>query len=99
MVNANHKTQWHQPTLLDFNEWFGEKAEGHERLKTINSKAKSEEPVKQKLGTEVFASKAKLNDKTKEKPKFPPCSVCKGPEALWNCAVFKEKTLRNGRSM
>ena len=85
------RRQWHRPTLLDFNEWLKEKAEGHERLKTINSKVKSEEPVKQKVGTKVFASNAKVSDKTKEKPKFPPCSVCKGQHALWNCAVFKEK--------
>ena len=47
--------------------------------------------MKQKVGTKVFASNAKVSDKTKEKPKFPPCSVCKGHNALWNCAVFKEK--------
>ena len=85
------KRQWHRPTLLDFNEWLKEKAEGHERLKTINSKVKSEEPVKQKVGTKVFANNAKVSDKTKEKPKFRPCSVCKGQHALWNCAMFKEK--------
>ena len=85
------RRQWHRPTLLDFNEWLKEKAEGHEMLKTINSKVKSEEPVKQKVGRKVFASNAKMSDKTKEKPKFPPSSVCKGQHALWNCAVFKEK--------
>ena len=85
------RRQWHRPTLLDFNEWLKEKAEGHERLKTINSKSKSEEPVKRKVGTKLFASNAKASDKTKEKPKLPPCSVCKGHHALWNCAVFKEK--------
>ena len=85
------RRQWHRPTLLDFNEWLKEKAEGHERLKTINSKVKSEEPVKQKVGTKVFASNANVSNKTKEKPKYPPCSVCKGQHALWNCAVFKEK--------
>ena len=85
------RRQCHRPTLLDFNEWLKEKAEGHERLKTINSKVKSEEPVKQKVGTKVFACNAKVSDKTNEKPKFPPCSVCKGQHALWNCAVFKEK--------
>ena len=85
------RRQWHRPTLLDFNEWLKEKAEGHERLKTINFKSKSEEPVKQKIGTRVFASNANVSNKTKEKPKYPPCSVCKGQHALWNCAVFKEK--------
>ena len=85
------RRQWYRPTLLDFNERLKEKTEGHERLKTINSKVKSEEPVRQKVGTKVFASNAKVSDKTKEKPKFPSCSVCKGQHALWNCAVFKEK--------
>ena len=27
------RRQWHRPTLLDFNEWLKETAEGHERLK------------------------------------------------------------------
>ena len=66
--------QWSRPTLLDFSEWLKEKAEGHERLKTINSKVKPEEPVKQKVGTKVLASNAKKSDKTKKKPNFPPCS-------------------------
>ena len=85
------RRQWYIPTLLVFNEWLKEKAEGHERLKTINSKGKSEEPVKQKVGTKVFAGNANVSNKTKEKPKYSPCSVCKGQHALWNCAVLKEK--------
>ena len=47
--------------------------------------------MKQKVGTKVFAVNAKVSDKTKEKLKFPPSSVCKGQHPLWNCAVFKEK--------
>ena len=70
------RRQWHQPTVLDFNEWLKEKAECHESLKTIISKVKSEEPVKKKVGTKVFATSVKVRDKTKEKPKFRPCSVC-----------------------
>ena len=92
------RRQWHRPTLLEFNEWLKEKAEGHERLKTINSKVKSEETVKQKVGTKVFASNAKVSDKTKQKPRFSPCSVCKGQRALWNCAVFKEKKYSKRKS-
>ena len=65
------RRQWHRPTLLDFNEWLKEKAEGNERLKTINSKVKSEEQVKPKVDTKVFASNAKVSDKTKEKTKVP----------------------------
>ena len=56
------RRQWHLPTVLEFNEWLKEKADGHERLKTINSKVKYEEPVKQKVGTKVFASDAKVSD-------------------------------------
>ena len=85
------RRKWHRTTLLDINEWLKEKAEGHKRLKTINSKVKSIEPVKQKVGTKVFASNAKVSNKTKEKPKFSPCSACKGQHALWNCAVCKKK--------
>ena len=32
-------------TLLDFNNWLKEKAEGHERLRLLIPKAKDEEPV------------------------------------------------------
>ena len=85
------RRQWHRSILLDFNKWLKEKAEGHERLKTNYSKVKSEEPGKQKKGTKVFASNAKVSDKTKEKPKLPPCSVCKGQHTFWNCAGFKKK--------
>ena len=91
MVNANRKTPVASINSARFQRMVKEKVEGHERLKTINSKVKSEEPVKQKVGTKVFASNVKVSDKTMEKPKFPPCSVCKGQNALWNCAVFKEK--------
>ena len=49
----------------------GSKKTFHERLKSPNSKDKSEEPVKQKVGTKVFASNAKVSDKTTENPKFP----------------------------
>ena len=76
------RRQWHRPTLLDFNEWLKEKAE---------AKGKSEEPVRQKIGTKVFASNANVSNKTREKPKYPPCSVYKVHHAFWNCAVFKEK--------
>ena len=78
------RRQWLQLSLLGFNEWLKEIAEGHERVKTISSKGNSEEPVKQKVGTKVLASNAKVSDKTREKPKFPPCSVSKGQHALWN---------------
>ena len=33
---------WQRPTLLDFNKWLKEKADGHERLRVLNSKAKNQ---------------------------------------------------------
>ena len=81
---------WQRPTLLDFNNWLVEKAEGHERLRLVNSKAKNEEPVKPKT-TKVFAANSQVTSKAQDKSKFPPCVLCKGSHALWNCAVFKEQ--------
>ena len=71
---------WQRPSLLDFNNWLKEKAEGHEILRVLNSKAKNEEPIKPKT-TKVFAANTMVPSKAQEKSKFPP----------WNCAVFKEK--------
>ena len=39
---------WQRPTLLDFNNWLKEKAEGHERLRLLNSKAKTRNQLNQK---------------------------------------------------
>ena len=63
---------WQQPTLLDFNNWLKEKAEGHERLRLLNSKAQNEEPVKPKT-TKVFAANSQVTSKAQDKSKFPPC--------------------------
>ena len=46
---------WQRPTLLDFNNWLKEKAEGHEKLRLLNSKTKNEEPVTPKTN-KVFCS-------------------------------------------
>ena len=51
---------------------------------------KKEEPVKPKT-TKVFAANSQVTSKAQDKSKFPPCVLCKGSHALWNCAVFKEK--------
>ena len=67
-----------------------ENAEGHERLRVLNSKAKNEEPVKPKI-SKVFAANSQVTRKAQEKFKFPPCVLCKGSHALWIFAVFKEK--------
>ena len=82
---------WQRPTLLDFNKWLKEKAEGHERLRVLNSSAKNGEPVKPKT-TKVFAANSQVTSKAQDKSKFLPCVLCKGSHALWNCPVFKEKT-------
>ena len=44
---------WQRPTLLGFNNLLNEKADGHERLRVLNSKARNEEPVQPKT-TKVF---------------------------------------------
>ena len=77
---------WQRPTLLNFNNWLKEKAEGHERLRLLNSKAKKEEPVKLKT-TKVFAANSQVTSKAQDNSKFPPCVLCKGSHAF---AVFKE---------
>ena len=81
---------WQGPTLLDFNIWLKEKVEGHERLRVLNSEARNEEPIKAKT-TKVCAANNKVTSKAQDNCKFPPCHLCKGSHALWNCAVFKEK--------
>ena len=55
---------WQRRTLLDFNNWLKEKAEGHERLRLLNSKAKNEEPVKPKT-TRVFAANSHVTSKAR----------------------------------
>ena len=81
---------WQRQTLLDFNNWLKEKAEGHERLRVLKSKAKNEEPVEPKT-TKVFAANSQITCMAQDKSEFPPCVLCKGSHALWICAVFKEK--------
>ena len=53
---------WQRPTLLDFNNWLKKKAEGHEKLRVLNSKAKNKEPVKPKT-TKVFATNCQVTSK------------------------------------
>ena len=93
------RRQWHRPTLLDFNEWLKEKAEGNERLKTNNSKVKSEEQVKQKIDTKVFASNAKVSDKTKENQSSLHVLYVKVNTLFGIAPYSKRKTLRNERNM
>ena len=39
---------WQSVSLIDFNNWLKEKAEGHEKLRAIGSRAKTEETVQPK---------------------------------------------------
>ena len=41
--------------------------------------------------TKIFAANSNVTSIAQDKFKFPPCVLCKGSHALWNCAVFKEK--------
>ena len=60
---------WQRPTLLNFNNWLKEKAEGHKKLRVLNFKAKNEEPVKSKT-TEVFAAISQVTSKAQNNSKF-----------------------------
>ena len=73
---------WRRSTILDFNNWLNEKAEGHERLRVLNSKPKT---------SKVFAANTKVTSKAQDKSKFSPCVLCKGSHEFWKCAIFKEK--------
>ena len=72
-----------QPTLLNFKEWLSVKAEAHERMQSTAPKPKADES---KTKTKVFVSTAE------PKKASSPCLVCEGNHAIWNCAVFKQKT-------
>ena len=41
--------------------------------------------------SKVFATNSQVTSKAQDKSKFPPCVLCKGSHAFWNCAAFKEK--------
>ena len=57
-----------RPTLLDFNTWLQEKAEAHERMRTISKKASAEEQPSlgsKKTTSKVFASTTEQRKTTK----------------------------------
>ena len=89
-----------RPTLLDFNTWLQEKAEAHERMRTISKKASAEEQPSlgsEKTTSKVFASTTEQRKSTKVSTSKEPrksviCLVCKANHPLWRCTVFKEKT-------
>ena len=89
-----------RPTLLDFNTWLQEKAEAHERMRTISKNASAEEQPSvgsKKTTSKVFASTTEQRKTTKVSTSQEPrksviCLVCKANHPLWRCTVFKEKT-------
>ena len=89
-----------RPTLLDFNTWLQEKAEAHERMRTISKNASAEEQPSvgsKKTTSKVFASTTERRKTTKVSTSQEPrksviCLVCKANHPLWRCTVFKEKT-------
>ena len=69
------------------------------RLKTISSRGKSGEPMKQKVGTKMFASNAKVSDQTKENQSSLHVLYVK-VNTLFEIAPYsKRKTLRIKQNM
>ena len=95
------KKHWVKPTLLDFNDWFKEKAEAHDLLKQTSSKARTEDKtnsvVKTKVASRTFADNTHSKGtqrpaSTSATPQTPRCIVCKGIHRIWECRVYKEKS-------
>ena len=97
------KKHWVKPTLLDFNDWFKEKAEANDLMEQSATKAKPEENItsvtKTKTASKVFASlcpfavfASQQRDTKKQTPSsstnaYSRCIVCKGNHRLWECRV------------
>ena len=59
------KKHWVKPTLLDFNDWLKEKAEAHDLMKQISSKARTEDNTNSVLKTKVASRTFAANTQTK----------------------------------
>ena len=90
-----------RPTLVDFNDWLKDKAEAHERMKSLPNKAKPEESnnvtvTKTKTASKVFAATTSSQQSASAKAKSdkPPntCVACKEKHPLWRCPAFRAKT-------
>ena len=95
------KKHWVKPTLLDFKDWLKEKAEAHDLMKQISSKARTEDNsnsvVKTKVASRSFAANMQSKGtrrptSTSATPPTPRCIVCKGNHRIWECRVYKEKS-------
>ena len=83
---------WQRPTLLVFNNWLKEKAEGHERLRVINSKTKIVEPVKPKT-TKVTAANSKEPSKAQDNFGFSPRIFCVKVVMRCGTVLFSKKKM------
>ena len=90
-----------RPTLIDFNDWLKDKAEAHERMKSLPNNAKSEESnnvtiTKTKTASKVFAattsSQQSASAKAKSDKSPNTCVACKENHPLWRCPAFRAKT-------
>ena len=90
-----------RPTLIDFNDWLKDKAEAHERMKSLPNKAKPEESnnvtvTKTKTASKVFAATTSSQQSASAKVRNgkPPktCAACKEKHPLCRCPAFRGKT-------
>ena len=89
--------------MLDFNDWLKEKAEAHERMKTISLKGKTEDDgsvsaTKTKTSSKDLAANAnakqRISSKTSQSAKNDQlaCVLCKCQHPIWRSLSFEEKT-------
>ena len=97
------KTHWVKPTLLDFKDWLKEKAEVHDLMKNTSTKERNEDNnnsvTRTKVASKAFAANTQHKSNLKPQQSSPltsisSCIVCKDNHRLWECRVFKEKTLK-----
>ena len=90
-----------RPTLIDFNDWLKDKAEAHERMKSLPNKTKPEESnnvtvIKNKTASKVSAATicSQQSASAKVKNDKPPntCAACNEKHPLWRCPAFRGKT-------
>ena len=88
------KKHWVKPTLLDFNDCLKEKAEAHDLMKNIATKARTEDTNNSVTRSKVASKQHKSNLKPQQRSpltSITSCILCKGSHWLWECRVFKEK--------
>ena len=94
-----------RPTLIDFNDWLKDKAEAHERMKSLPSKAKHEESrnvivTKTKTVSKALAattsSQQSIGAKVKSDKPLNTGVACKEKHPLWRCLAFRGKTPTEG---